>query len=287
MAKDRKVKAGSRDTAPPPIYVVSGGSGASGTQVVETVLAQFAGVRVPVVVVPRVRHENQIEDAMARAAETGGTVAHTMVDARLRRVLVRLGRAHGVVTIDLMGPLLTRMKKVLSKNPLEQPGLYRKLRMEYYERIEAIEFAVTHDDGQKPHDLPLADIILLGVSRCGKTPLSMYLAVQGLKTANVPLIPGVPPPEDLRRADPHRVIGLSIELDQLLSHRRKRQERMGTSALSQYTKPSAVLEELENAKRLYQKGGYHTVRVTDKPIETIAEEVTDYFARHFPARDLS
>jgi [pyruvate, water dikinase]-phosphate phosphotransferase / [pyruvate, water dikinase] kinase len=257
----------------PPIYIVSAGSGASGEQIVETVLAQFPQVHVPIIKIAHVRQQEQIEDAVAKAATTGGTVIHTLVKSDLRKALIRSGKKHNVKTIDLMGPLLDRLAEVLGRQPLEQPGLYRQLRQDYFDRIAAIEFTVGHDDALQPEDLSLADIVLLGVSRCGKTPLSMYLAVQGWKVANIPIVLGIPLPHQLREIDSHRVIGLSIDYEQLMIHRKKRQERMGTTGPSPYITPSLVLEELEAAQKVYKEGGFRVISVTNKPIEMIAEEV--------------
>ena len=201
---------------PPPVYIVSGGSGASGQQIAETALAQFPTRRVPVIVRNNVRSLKQVEIAVKEAAADGGTVVHTLVDGSLREALIRLGRKHGVVTIDLMGPLLEQVAGQTGAKPLEQPGLYRKLRKDYFDRVEAIDFAVSHDDGNRPDDIPSADVVIIGVSRCGKTPLSMYLAVHGWKMANIPIIKDIPLPGELFRIDRRRVIGLSIEYKRLL-----------------------------------------------------------------------
>ncbi len=271
---------------PPPIYIVSGGSGTSGKQIVETVLAQFPRTQVPVIKIAHVREMGQIKDAVSRVLDTGGTIVHTLVDNKLREALVHLGKEQNIVTIDLVGTLLGRLAEVLGQKPVEQPGLYRQLRQDYFDRIEAIEFAVAHDDGQKPQDLHLADILLIGVSRCGKTPISMYLAVKGWKVANVPLVMDFPLPEELYKIDRRRVIGLSIEYEHLINHRKKRQKRMGITGPLTYTKPSSVFEELEAARKIYQKGGFHVISVTAKPIETIADEIIELITGSFKGKPL-
>jgi regulator of PEP synthase PpsR (kinase-PPPase family) len=257
----------------PPIYIVSGGSGASGKQIVETVLAQFPGIHVPTIKISYVRQREQIEEAVSKALTTGGTIVHTLVDNDLRKTLIRLGKKKEVTTIDLMGPLLGRLAEVLGQEPLGQPGLYRQLHKDYFDRIAAIEFTVAHDDGQRPQELPSADIVLLGVSRCGKTPLSMYLAVQCWKVANIPIVFELPLPQELYEVDRNRVIGLDIEYEHLMNHRKKRQMSMGMIGPSSYAEPSAVYKELEFSQRIYKKGGFAVVNVTNKPIETIADEI--------------
>ncbi|MBI4683235.1 MAG: kinase/pyrophosphorylase [Nitrospirae bacterium] len=259
-----------------PVYLVSGASGASGEHLIETVLAQFPGIHVPVIKMTHVRQKAQVKDIIRKASKTEGTIVHTLVNAGLRRALISLGEQHGVMTIDLMGGLLDRLEHVSGCPPKGKPGLYRKLHKEYFDRIAAIEFTMAHDDGQRPHDLPSADIVLTGVSRCGKTPLSMYLAVHGWKVANVPLVLEVPPPEELSKINRRRVIGLSIAYEHLMVHRRERQAGMGIPGPSKYTDRATVLQELEAARRFFKKGGFHVVSVTDKPIESIAEEIIEY-----------
>jgi hypothetical protein len=268
-------KSAGKKEAIPPVYIVSGGSGASGRQIAETVLAQFPALRVPVIIRNQILNQKQVEAAVKEAEADGGIVVHTLVDGNLREALIRLGMKHGVATIDLMGPLLEQVAEQTGAKPLEQPGLYRKLRKDYFDRVEAIDFAVSHDDGSRPEEIPSADIVLIGVSRCGKTPLSMYLAVRGWKVANVPIVKDIPLPAELLRISPRRVIGLGIEYKRLIEFRRRREEQLGWVGNTSYSRPSAVLAELEAARRIYKEGGFNVVEVTDKPIEIIAAEIVN------------
>ena len=262
-----------------PIYIVSGGVGASGEQVVHTLLAQFPNHQMPVITIPHIRHLEQLEDIVAKAAATGGVIAHTLVDAGLRRGLIYLAQQQNVIAVDLIGGLLSHLTGMLGQEPLGSPGLYRRLNQDYFDRIAAIEYTVMHDDGKKSDDWPLADIMLVGVSRVGKTPLSMYLAVLGWKVANTPLVMEMAPAPELFQLDHQRVIGLTIEPGQLLLHRKKRQRKMGLSGPSTYTDPARVYEELEYARRVFQKNSFITIDVTDKPIETSSNEVIEIITR--------
>ena len=264
---------------PPPVYIVSGGSGASGHQIVETALAQFPKLDVPVIKKGHIRNLRQIREVVKKASAEGGTVVHTLVESGLREALVRLGREHDVVTIDLMGPLLERVAAQSRARPLEKPGLYRKLRKDYFDRVEAIDFTVFHDDGKMADDLPGADIVILGVSRCGKTPLSMYLAVHGWKVANVPILRDIPLPDEVYRTDRSKVIGLSIEYTHLLEHRKRREALLGAGIMTDYSRPSLVFAELETARKIYRDGRFPVVDVTDKPIEIIADEIIQVVTR--------
>lgn len=262
-----------RTTAPPPIYVVSGGVGASGEQLVQTVLAQFPDNHVPVIMVGNVRQVTQLKRVIAQAKQSGGMIAHTLVDDRLRRALIDLARQEDVAAIDLMGPLQSQLESVLKRKALGQPGLYRQFHRAYFERVSAIEFTMAHDDGQQPAGWPQADMVLVGVSRSGKTPLSMYLAVLGWKVANVPLVPEVPPPPELFKLDRRRVIGLTIRPDQLIAFREQRYARLGLSAPIDYIDPRRIGEEVQAALKVFRRRRFAVIDVTDKPIETSADEI--------------
>jgi regulator of PEP synthase PpsR (kinase-PPPase family) len=266
---------------PPPIYIVSGGTGASGEQIVHTLLVQFPERQVPVITVAHVRHTEQLEDVVAQAEADGGTIVHTLVDAHLRGVLTRYAEQRGVVTIDLMGSLLERLSNVLGQEPLGHPGLYRRLNQVYFERVAAIDFTMAHDDGQDPNGWPEAEIVLLGVSRVGKTPLSMYLAVLGWRVANVPIVPNLDPLPELFRLDSRRVIGLTMEPGQLVFHRQQRRRRLGAPGLEAYTDPGAIYEELEAARGIFRRHGFTVIDVTDKPIEASANQVIELITRRF------
>ncbi len=268
--------------APLPLYIVSGGTGASGEQIAHTVLVQFPdGKRVPVITVPHARQKPQIEEAVARAAETGGTLVHTLVDGKMRAALIAEAAARDVCAIDLMGPLLTRLAEALGQEPLARPGLYRQLNRAYFERVSAIEYSMTHDDGKNPAGWPDAEIVLTGVSRVGKTPLTMFLAVLGWKVANVPLVLGIPTPPELLQLNRRRVLGLMIDPLQLQAHRRQRSRRMGAPGLEDYTDLTSIYEELEAARRLCRQHGFSIIDVTDQPIETSANEIVELITHRF------
>jgi hypothetical protein len=267
------------------IYLISGGVGTSGEQLVRTVLAQFPDPEVVLIVVPHIRHAQQLEQVVANAQEKGATLVHTLVDGELRQSLAELCEQRGVFSIDLMGRLFDRLAERLGEQPLGQPGLYRQLHKDYYERVAAIDYTLAHDDGQDPQTWSQADMLLVGVSRVGKTPLSVYLSVLGWKAANYPLVPGIDPPEALSKLDPRRVIGLVIEPGQLISLRRERQRRIGAFGPGAYTDPESVFEEVEFANRFFKRHGFSTLDVTDKPLETTADEVIRLITGRFESSD--
>ena len=263
----------------PPVFIVSGGVGASGEQLVRTALAQFQDTDVPIRIVPRVTTVEQIEGAVKDAAHLGGFIVHTLVDPHLRIALIEMARKHNVVAIDAIGQDLTNLARVLGKAPLGQPGLYRQMREEQFERIEAINFALKHDDGLNLKELGEADFVLVGVSRVGKTPLSVYLSTRGWKVANVPLIAEVTPPEELFEIDPRRVVGLTADPSVLLMWRQHRQSNLGLSRRGSYTDPTALQDEIDFSMRLFRQRQFALMDVTDKSIEECADEIIAHVTR--------
>ena len=263
----------------PPIFVVSGGTGATGDLLARTVLAQFPDVDVPIQLETKVVSEERVREVIRKATGIpGAIILHTMVNRNYRRLLATEAARAGIVTFDLAGPLEEHLSRELSMLPLQQPGLYHQMRRAYFERVEAIEFTVPHDDGKRVEDLPLAEIVLLGLSRVGKTPLSMYLSILGWKTANVPFVPGVPPPPELKQVDPRKVVGLIIEPAQLIAHRRYRATRANIREEG-YVDRASVVEEMRAANHYFYAQGFHVVDTTDKPIETSAEEIISLISR--------
>jgi len=261
------------------VYIVSGGVGTSGEQLVNTILAQFPESRIQLSTIGNVRQIQQIESVLAQAKADNGTIVHTLVDIHLRESLLSLAETMGVATIDLMGPLLVRLENVLGQQPLGQPGRYRQMNRPYFERVAAIEYTLEHDDGLRLEEWSAADVVLVGVSRTGKTPLSVYLSILGWKVANYPIVPKVPVTPKLFQMDPAHVIGLTIDLDRLLTFRRQRSSLLGISPETSYANPEEVEEELRTARKVFRQGGFFTLNVTNKTLEASADEVIKYINR--------
>lgn len=259
----------------PPLFVISGGDGASGSQLVQTALAQFPDSELEIEVIANVTTSARLRNALTRVAGKHGSVVHTLVDDELRRELVRRARELHVPQIDAMGRVMRRLSTLLGREPLEQPGRYRTLRGDYFDRVEAIEFAVRHDDGQGLADLPGADIVLVGVSRTGKTPLAMYLSVQGWKVANVPYVGGIRLPAQLKEVERDRVVGLVIDPARLRQYRDVRSRKLRMDPGSGYATVRHIREEVDASVRVFRRRGFAVVDVTDRPIEEIAEAVQE------------
>ncbi|HBL74459.1 MAG: hypothetical protein A2W90_20260 [Bacteroidetes bacterium GWF2_42_66] len=258
---------------PPPIYVVSGGKGLAGNNMVQSLLIQYPNHNIPVVIVPDIGTVEEIEKIILKAKADGGLITHTMVNPELRDKFNELGTFYQVKVIDFMGELAEYIDQHLDIEPLKHPGLYREINAEYFDRIEAIEFTLNHDDGLKPERLHQAEIILTGVSRSGKTPLSVYLAMYGWKVANVPIVKGIPVPKELFEVDPNRVFGLNISVPNLIVHRIKRMQSFNMPTETEYTSEQYVREEIRNAFFVFQRGKFKVLNVTNKPIESTANEI--------------
>lgn len=272
------------DDGPSPIYIVSGGKGLAGNNMVQSLLIQYPNNNVPVVIVPHMTEEHQLVTLVKKVKEENGLIAHTMVNRHLRKFLNELCEKNGVKHIDYMGELADYLDETLHISSLQYPGLYREINQEYFERIEAIEFTLNHDDGLSPHKLHKAEIILTGVSRSGKTPLSVYLAMYGWKVANIPLVYGIDPPKELFEVDPNRVFGLNISPGQLISHRIKRLVSLNNTENTSYVDERMVMQEIRNANFIFEKGGFTVLNVSNKPVETTANEILNLMANRFEYR---
>jgi regulator of PEP synthase PpsR (kinase-PPPase family) len=262
------------ETKPFSLYIVSGGVGSSGEQLARTVLAQFPGAQVDILIIPKVNTKKQVRQVLEKAQQSGAVIAHTFVDAKLRSFVKHLADDMQVASIDLVGPLMENLGKKLDQEPLGKPGLYRQLYRSYFERIAAMDFTLDHDDGKNPAGWLHAEIILLGVSRVGKTPISLYLSILGWKVANIPLVSGITPKGPISELNHARMVGLTISPGELVEHRRHRQIALGlTNNQTDYTDPLKVYEEIEEIERFFRRNRISVIDVTAKPIETSADEI--------------
>lgn len=255
------------------IFIVSDGTGLTAKQSLTSALVQFELIEIQEHVRPNIRSMQQVLDVLAEADEVNGIIIHTLVSRDLRHFILRKGRLFNLRTIDLMGPLMAQLSHHFENTPTEKPGIFHKINKAYFQRIEAIEFALRHDDGQHVEELDKANIVLLGVSRTFKTPLSVYMAFKGWKVANVPIILGIPIPEIVFQLPPERVFCLTTFSRRLARLRLTREKHLG-GLTGDYASPSYVQKELNYASRIYQMHPEWTiVNVTNKPIEEISSEI--------------
>jgi regulator of PEP synthase PpsR (kinase-PPPase family) len=255
------------------IFIVSDGTGRTARQALNAALTQFADSDVDILIRNEIRSEQQIEQAVKEASEAGAFVVHTLVSNELRNFMITTCRNYDVETIDLMGPLLARLSDKLMHSPAEKPGLFNEINREYFKRIDAVQFAFQHDDGQRPRELHKADIVLLGVSRTFKTPLSIYLAFRGWLVANIPIVLGMEPPAELYSLPPVHIFCLTTFAHNLASLRHARQVHLGMGTEG-YASLRHVQQEIMYADAIFKRQPlWPVIRVTNKPIEEIASEI--------------
>ena len=261
------------------IYVISDGTGKTAEEVVRAALTQFDNPEVEITRQSRVREPEQIRQAVRQARQSRGFIVHTLVSENMRALVLTEGRQANVPTIDLMGPMLTRLSGLLALQPRSMPGLFNTFDPAYLQRIEAIDFTVRHDDGQNISDLDKAEIVLVGVSRTSKTPLSIYLGYRGWKVANVPLVLGIDPPAELMNLPHKRAVGLVIKPERLAGLRQARSELMGVGPVG-YADLDHIRKEMVFAYEVFeQRRDWPLVDVTTKPIEESAAEVVTLLGR--------
>lgn len=256
------------------LFILSDATGDTAEKVVAAALRQFEAHDLQVEIFPRIRNAHEIEDLVERAAEQGALLVHTIVDPRQREALQRLCADAGLRDVDLIGGLVATLSHHLHSPPRALPGGRSPTDGEYYKRIEAVEFAVRNDDGQHPRNLSKADIVVVGISRTSKTPLSTYLAQRGYKVANVPIVMGISPPPELFRIDQRKIFGMRIQPDALFRIRQARLQSLGMPPDTAYGMRDHIENELEFAQQLFNDHPqWPVLDVTDRAVEETAAEL--------------
>ena len=256
---------------PVELHVVSDATGETAARLVQALEAQFPDQEFVEIRHPRVESEDDLQLAVNRMRGRPAVVVYTLVQPELRdtmRTLCRRARLH---YCDLLGHPIDAVARVSGQAAKMTPGSRPPLNSAYFKRMEAIEFAVRYDDGVA-HGLHDADVVLVGVSRTSKTPLSIYLGYLGYRAANVPLVKGIDPPAELFEIDPAKIVGLKIDAKRLAEIRKNRSRRMGGSN-HRYSKLLEIYEELENAEAVQRKLGCPVIDTTELSIEETAARV--------------
>jgi regulator of PEP synthase PpsR (kinase-PPPase family) len=256
------------------VVVISDATGETAEKVVRAALLQFKDTPCSLRLYSQVRLELEMEKIIERAAELHALVVYTLVNDQERELLWKMCDRFGVEAFDLIGSLMGKLASYLGAQPSGVPGLLHTVSEEYYRRIEAVDFAVKNDDGAEPRNLPKADLVLVGISRTSKTPLSTFLANKGLRVANVPLVLGVDTPAELESVDANKVYGLVIQPDQLVRIRQARLAHLGMPPDSSYGMRDHIQRELSYAQEIFRKHpDWPVIDVTAKAIEETAADI--------------
>ena len=259
------------DRAPVELHIVSDSTGETAARLVLALEAQFPDQEFVEVRHPRVEDAEDLQIAVAQARGRPAVMVYTLVEPELREIMRQLCRRARVHYCDLLGHPIDSISRVAGVAARMQPGARAPLDAQYFKRIEAIEFAVKYDDGVGS-GLRESDIVLVGVSRTSKTPLSMYLGYLGYKTANVPIVKGIEPPAELFSIDATKVVGLTIGPDRLAEIRRER-ARLMRGARRSYANLVEIYEELEQAAAVHRRLGCPVIDVTELSVEETAQRV--------------
>lgn len=264
------------------IDVLSDSTGETAEKVVRAALLQFPKSGAQIRLHTRVRSKDVARPILERASKERALLVFTVVSPELREFIHQMTAELSIESIDVIGSLIGKLGTYLDRAPIGMPSAMLPLSEEYFRRIESVEFAVKSDDGKDPRNFRKADIVLVGVSRTSKTPLSLLLAQRGLKVANLPLVLGAALPLELREAPQDRCVGLTIGIDQLCEIRQARLRQLGMPVETNYGMREHVREELDYAEGIFRDHGWPVVDVTGRAVEETAVIVLETLRERLP-----
>ncbi len=262
------------------IYILSDSIGETGEQVAMAAIGQFRVGEYETRKFPYITERKQIVEILEEARHEKCVIVYTIVIDKLKGFLEASARDLGIKTIDLMSPIIEAIEDLVGMEPKYEAGTIRKLDEDYFKKIEAVEFAVKYDDGKDNRGVKKADIVLVGISRTSKTPLSMYLAHKNLKVANVPLVPEVPVPDELFEVDISKLIGLTANPIKLNEIRQERLKALGLNDTANYASMDRILKEIEYAENIIKKLGCPVIDVSNKAVEETAGIILEITKRN-------
>jgi len=257
------------------IYIISDATGQSGLHILRAAIVQFEYSRAKMMVFHDIDSKAGLKKILDQARADKALIAFTFVKKEMRDYASAYCLKNKIYHLDILGPLINNLSAYLGLEPLETPTLLRKVDERYFKRIDAIEYTIGHDDGRGAERLKEADIVLVGLSRSSKTPTSFYLAQEGFKVANVPIVPGIPLPDELFAIDQHKIVCLNIDPEVLQKIRQVRQKN--SSLKPSYSDFKKVFAEVEYVWDLVKKHrSWKVVDTTNKSIEETAWEIIHY-----------
>ncbi len=259
------------------LHLVSDSTGETVSSVARSVMVQFEGMNVEEHFWALVRTKYQIDKVVEGIQKHKGFVLYTIADPELQRYLKKQCQKLNVPSVSVLSRIVSDLSSFFGTKPTGQAGRQYELNEEYFSRVEAINFALTHDDGQSVWDLDEADMIVVGVSRSSKSPTSMYLAYRGFRAANVPYVPGVDLPEGLENLTEPLIVGLTINPDVLVQIRKNRLLQLNEGRIGAYTSHEEVEEEVLEARKFFVKHGWPIIDVTRRSVEETAAKIIQLY----------
>lgn len=268
-----------------PIYIISDSVGGTGLKITSAVLAQFPSLASSEIKrFPFITDSGQIEDILEDAKKEKAIIVSTLVNKKMIAFVDQFAKKENIKHIDLMTNLTSMIEEEYGETSKQEPGALHKLNTDYFNRVSAMEFAVRYDDGKDAKGFQKADLVILGVSRTSKTPLSLYLANQGYKVANLPVIPEAQIPDELFKISSKKIIGLTTSADTLAKIRQARLASLGLKNTSQYSDKLRIERELAYADELFKELDVLTINVENRSIEETAVIIEEYYRETFQQR---
>lgn len=256
------------------IFIISDGTGETAATMIRAALVQYQQGDIQIIRNKNVRSEHYIDSIIEECAEVRGMIIYTVASPSMRKKIQERATEKGILSFDLLGPLLGTLDTYFGVASQSQVGALRAVDESYFKRIEAIEYTVKHDDGKTLNDLDKADIVLVGISRTSKTPLSIFLSHKGWKVANVPMVLNTPVPEEVFKIDQRRIVGLIIDIESLRRIRKNRLEKFGQDPGGEYASLSLISKEIDYAVEVFkQNKRWPVFNVTDRALEETASEI--------------
>jgi regulator of PEP synthase PpsR (kinase-PPPase family) len=266
------------------VHQVSDATGETLNAIVNAALAQFEGVTVQEHAYTLVRSRRQLEKAVDQIRENPGLVFFTLASLELRDELISQCKGLSVPCLDVLETPVSMMRQFLGAAETHRPGGQHEVDQRYLLRIEALNYTIQHDDGQSLDSLDEAEIVLVGASRTSKTPTCVYLAIRGLRAANVPLVPGIPLPDTLLRAKNPLVVGLWASPERLIQVRRNRLSTMGEKRDTDYVEIDSVRAEVAATRKLFEQHDWPSIDVSRRSIEETAAAIINLLAERMVER---
>ena len=261
--------------------LISDSTGETAQNYIKSVTSQFPDLKVNLIRKPSIDTTEEIDEVMAEA-DSNCIVVQTIANEDLSKHLRAVAKEKNIEVLDILNYGIRKVEEATGLKAVREIGLTRTLSEDYFNMIEAIEFAIQYDDGKDPRGFPLSDIVLVGVSRTSKTPTTMILATKNFKVSNLPLVPEIKLPREIFEVDPDRIIGLVIDPDKLSNIREVRSKSLGIVGESIYYDDKRIRRELEYAQEVFKDLDCKVIDVTENTIEQTATDIVQYYFEKFP-----
>ncbi|MQS76056.1 pyruvate, water dikinase regulatory protein [Companilactobacillus halodurans] len=252
------------------VFVLSDGVGETALRVAKAAFIQFPEMDTTYTKYPFIKNDEQLKNILNEAKAKNSVILHTIVSEEICEVINKFCQENGLTYYDILNPIIGTFSQMTHQKPIRKKGLLHELDKNYFDMISAMEFTISNDDGQNPKGLLEADLVLLGISRTSKTPLSLYLANKNIRVANLPLGPSMSLPDQLWDVDRSKIVGLTNDMNVLLKIRRQRMIAYGLNPDATYSDEDEIKKELDYSDKIYKKLGCPVINTADRSIEETA-----------------